>query len=110
MITGPKDDVEDFDELSLNLSTLSHNSNDNMKITSVIDNRMESIVKFSLISDFKEQLDLFLQWKIEESTKIDIISTYDKRFHDYDEAAIDGKGANYIINYTLTKQTHSCFT
>ena len=101
------DDVEEFDELSLNLSTLSNNGNDNMEITSVIDNRVESIVKSTPIFDYKEQFDLFLQLKTGESTKKYIISTYDKQFQDYYEAAIDGKGTNYIVNYTLTKQANS---
>ena len=34
----------------------------------------------------------------------DIISTYDNQFQDYYEAAIAGKGVNYIVNYALTKQ------
>ena len=87
----PMDDVEDFDELSLDLSTLSKDSNDNMKITSVIDNRVGSVVKFSPTFDSRKN----------------IISTYDKRFQDYYKAAIDGKGANYIVNYILTKEANS---
>ena len=101
------DDVEDFDELSLNLSTLSNNSNDNMEITSDIDNRVGSLVKFPPTFGSKEELDFFLQLKIAEFSKKDIISTYDKRIQDYYEAAINGKGANYIINYILTKEANS---
>ena len=49
MYTGLNDDVnlnnvdqvEDFDTLSLNLPILSHNSNDDMEITSIIDNRVK---------------------------------------------------------------------
>ena len=101
-------DVEDFDAFSLNFSTLSNNSHDNMEITSVIDNRVGSIVKFPQTFGSNEQLDLFLQLKIGESPKKDIISTYDKQFQDYYEAAIDRKGPNYIVNYILTKQANSC--
>ena len=63
------DDVEDVDEMSLNISTLSNNSHANMKSTFVIDNRVESMVKFPTTFDSKERLDLFLQLKIKESTK-----------------------------------------
>ena len=63
-------------------------------------------MRFSQIFDSKEQLDLFLQGKIGESIKTDIISTYNKKFQGYYEAAIDGKGAHYIVNYALTKQAN----
>ena len=51
------DDVEDFDEMSLNFSTMSNNSHDNMESTSDIDNRVGSIVKFPPTFDSKEHLD-----------------------------------------------------
>ena len=35
---------------------------------------------------------------------------YDNEFQDYLEAAIAGKGANYIVNYALTKQADSYST
>ena len=38
--------IEDFDELSLNLSTVSNDSNDNMDISSVIDNGVGSQIEF----------------------------------------------------------------
>ena len=63
------DDVEDFDEISLNFSTLSNDSHANMESTSVIDNRVGSMVKSPTTFDSKEYLDSFLQLKIEESTK-----------------------------------------
>ena len=118
MDTGPNDgvnlnnanQVEDFEALSLNALALSQDSKDDMEIASVIDNRVESIVRFPPIFDSKQQLDLFLQGAIGESTKQSIISTYEKQFQDYYEAAIDGKGANYIVNYTLTKQADSYST
>ena len=77
------DDVEDFDEMSLNFSTLSNNSHADMESTSVIDNRVGSMLKFPTTFDSKEHLDSFLQLKIEESTEKDIISTYDNQFQDY---------------------------
>ena len=54
-----------------------------METASVIDNRMGSMLKFPLTFDSKEHLDSFLQLKIEESTKKDIISTYDNEFQGY---------------------------
>ena len=103
----PIHDSEDFDELSLNLSTVSNNSNDHMDITSVIDNGVESQVQFPPTFGSKEELESFLRFEISASSKIDIISTYNKRFQDYYEVAIDGKGANYIANYILTKEANS---
>ena len=50
----PMDDVEDFNELSLNFSTLSNDSHDDMEITSVINNRVESMVEFPPIFGSKE--------------------------------------------------------
>ena len=67
MDTGPNNDVnlnnvnqvEGFDALSLNLSALSHDSNDSTEIASVIDNWVESIGRYLPIFDVQEQLDLF---------------------------------------------------
>ena len=77
MDTDPNDDVnlnnvhqvEDFDKLSLNLSTLSHKIDNGIEITSVLHNRVECIVMFLPIFEFKEQLDLSLQGEIGEPTK-----------------------------------------
>ena len=77
-----------------------------MDIIFVIDNVVGSLVEFSPTFGSKEELDSNLQFEIAESSKTDIISTYDKRFQDYYEAAIDGKGANYIVNYILTKEAN----
>ncbi len=98
---------EDFDELSLDLSTVSTNSNDHMEIKSVINSGVGTQVLFPLTFGSKDELDSFLRLKIPPSSTTDIISTYDKRFQDYYEAAIDGKGANYIVNYILTKEANS---
>ena len=96
--------------MSLNFSTLSSDTHTDMETASVIDNRMGIMLKFPLIFDSKEHLDSFLQLKIKASTKKDIIFTYDNEFQDYHEAAIAGKGANYIVNYALTKQVDTYST
>ena len=68
------------------------------------------MLKLPITFDSKEHLDSFLQLKIEESTRKDIIFTYDNEFQNYHEAAIAGKGANYIVNYALTKQVDTYST
>ena len=102
--------VQDNGEMSLNFSTLSSDTHADMETASVIDNRMGIMLKFPLIFDSKEHLDSFLQLKIKASTKKDIIFTYDNEFQDYHETTIAGKGANYVVNYALTKQVDTYST
>ena len=78
-----------------------------MDISSVINSGVGTQVQFPPTFGSKDEFDSFLRFEISPSSTTDIISTYDKRFQDYYEAAIDGKGANYIVNYILTKEANS---
>ena len=106
-------DITVIDDIDINVdnndtSLLSGgNTNDDMEIGVLTESMMEPQVTFPEAFLSKEHLDNFLRARIPKPSILRIISSYEKEHQDYYQAVCDGKGPNYVADYSLTKQLNT---